>query len=256
MSLSADDRKALWDEIAKLELDLEEAVQEEDYSAAASLRDTIKETKRKDPYCRAEEDLEAAISGEQYDEAARLRNVMKEAGKPPVPRAREDRIGALEGALASPLTAAGEVQTRKTYSDTVTKKTRIQVDTFYLPEASSPADGRFLFGYNVTITNLDQETCQLVSRNWIIRPVNGQTEEVSGSGVVGRQPVLGFNESFSYSSACPLNLDPTVVKALPDRVLGSMEGSYLMVAGALGQTMFQALISPFSFVLPPDVELP
>eukprot|EP00961_Rhodomonas_salina_P134182 1804868-Rhodomonas_salina.1 len=27
MSLSADDRKALWDEIAKLELDLEEAVQ-------------------------------------------------------------------------------------------------------------------------------------------------------------------------------------------------------------------------------------
>lgn len=29
----------------------------------------------------------------------------------------------------------------------------VQVATFYMPDQSSPPDGRFLFGYNVTITN-------------------------------------------------------------------------------------------------------
>lgn len=40
------------------------------------------------------------------------------------------------------------------------------------------------------------------------------------------------------------------------RVLGSMEGSYTMVSGALGQDSFKAKIEPFSFILPSDVALP
>lgn len=54
-NLSADDRKVLWEEIARLELELQEAIREEEYSVAARLRDQIKESKQKDPYCKAEE---------------------------------------------------------------------------------------------------------------------------------------------------------------------------------------------------------
>ena len=82
----------------------------------------------------------------------------------------------------------------------------------------------------------------------------GLAEEVSGSGVVGRQPVLAPGEAFAYTSACPLVIDPAYLARLPaHRSLGSMEGSYLMVAGPLGQELFAVRVAPFGFVLPPDV---
>ena len=40
-------------------------------------------------------------------------------------------------------------------------------------------------------------------------------QEVRGAGVVGKQPVLGPGESFSYTSGCPLTT--------PD---GTMQGTY------------------------------
>ena len=82
----------------------------------------------------------------------------------------------------------------------------------------------------------------------------GLAEEVSGSGVVGRQPVLAPGEAFAYSSACPLAVDRAYLARLPaHRSLGSMEGTYLMVAGPLGQEVFAVRVAPFGFVLPPDV---
>jgi hypothetical protein len=66
-----------------------------------------------------------------------------------------------------------------------------------------------------------------------------------------------YNESFSYSSLCPLSLNKQYLDALPEsRVLGSMEGSFLMLTGAVGQKGHQAIIDPFYFILPPDVQLP
>lgn len=68
--------------------------------------------------------------------------------------------------------------------------------------------------------------------------------------------MLGHNESFSYSSLCPLSLESAYLTNLPpSRVLGYMEGSYLIVTGAVGQKGYQAIIDPFYFVLPPDVDL-
>ena len=32
-----------------------------------------------------------------------------------------------------------------------------------------PTEGRFMFGYNVTVTNLNKATCQLVSRTWMVK---------------------------------------------------------------------------------------
>uniref|UniRef100_A0A7S4PNH5 ApaG domain-containing protein n=1 Tax=Guillardia theta TaxID=55529 RepID=A0A7S4PNH5_GUITH len=260
MCLSEDERRLLWEKIEDLDSEMNVAVSEENYSRAAELRDEIARLKSTDPYSNAEAELSIAVANERYEEAAALRKKMKEVGKPPVLHKKEKKLQALELALATPITQPADSLGIKANSDTVTRGVRIQTVGFYLPDPSSPSDGRFMFGYNVTITNLNNETCQLLSRTWLIKtrvtPSDSKTQVVSGSGVIGRQPVLGPNESFTYSSLCPLSLDESYLRNLPqDRVLGSMEGSYLMVTGAVGQTGFQAIIDPFYFILPVDVEI-
>jgi len=74
---------------------------------------------------------------------------------------------------------------------------------------------------------------QLVSRHWIITDGLGHTEEVTGPGVVGEQPVLAPGESFQYSSWCPLTT-PT----------GSMHGTYQMARADGNQ--FDIEIAPFA----------
>ncbi len=59
---------------------------------------------------------------------------------------------------------------------------------------------------------------QLRTRHWRITDAFGRRQEVSGAGVVGKQPVLKPGESFEYTSGVPL--------ATPS---GFMTGSYGMV---------------------------
>jgi ApaG protein len=122
-------------------------------------------------------------------------------------------------------------------SDTTTRGIRVQVQSFYDEESSSPPDSYYLFAYQVTISNGGREAAQLVSREWIITDGNGETQRVQGPGVVGEQPVLAPGEEFEYTSFCPL---PTPV--------GSMHGSYRMVLPD-GES-FEAEIAPFSLAAP------
>jgi ApaG protein len=122
-------------------------------------------------------------------------------------------------------------------SDTVTRGIRVQVESFYDHERSSPEEDYYFFAYRVRITNLDSDTVQLVSREWFITDADGHVQQVQGPGVVGEQPVLSRGESFEYTSFCPL---PTAV--------GSMHGSYRMVyEDGVG---FDAAIAPFSLAAP------
>ena len=122
-------------------------------------------------------------------------------------------------------------------SDSTTRGIRVQVQSFYDEERSSPQDSYFFFAYQVTISNLGEEPAQLLSREWIITDGNGEIQRVQGPGVVGEQPVLAPGEEFEYMSFCPL---PTPV--------GSMHGSYLMVLES-GES-FEAEIAPFSLAMP------
>jgi ApaG protein len=122
-------------------------------------------------------------------------------------------------------------------SDTTTRGVRVQVKCAYVPERSSPRDSQYFFAYRVRISNVGEETVQLVSRHWVITDGGGEIEEVHGPGVVGEQPVLAPGESFEYTSFCPL---PTPI--------GSMHGSYQMVTG--GGQPFDAEIAPFSLAVP------
>lgn len=119
----------------------------------------------------------------------------------------------------------------------VTRGIRVTVTPRFVEEESSPDEGRFFFAYTVEIANLNTERVQLRARYWRIVDGQGQVQEVRGAGVVGKQPVLGPGETFTYTSGCPLNT--------PD---GTMEGVYIMV-GAGGQT-FEATIPAFSLDSP------
>jgi ApaG protein len=122
-------------------------------------------------------------------------------------------------------------------SDLTTRGVRVQVQSAFVPERSAPREGQYFFAYRVRISNVGEETVQLVSRRWVITDGAGNVEHVEGPGVVGEQPVLEPGEAFEYTSFCPL---PTAI--------GSMHGSYQMVTPAGAR--FDAEIAPFSLAVP------
>ena len=122
------------------------------------------------------------------------------------------------------------------YSET-TRSIRVAVEPFYVAEQSEPVNGRYVFGYRVTIENKGKETVQLLNRHWRITDAHGRLIEVRGPGVVGEQPILQPGTSFEYTSFCPL---PTEV--------GTMHGTYEMRTAA-GE-MFDAEIAPFTLAAP------
>ena len=122
-------------------------------------------------------------------------------------------------------------------SEATTRGVRVQVQSTYVPERSSPRESHYFFAYRVRVSNVGEETVQLVSRHWLISDGEGQVEHVQGPGVVGEQPVLEPGESFEYTSFCPLHTP-----------IGSMHGSYQMLTA--GGARFDAEIAPFSLAVP------
>ncbi len=119
------------------------------------------------------------------------------------------------------------------HSEVITRDIRVRVQSRYLPERSSPEQEQWFFIYTVEIANLGEETAQLISRHWIITDANGAVQEVKGPGVVGEQPVLQPGQSFTYTSACPLQTP-----------FGTMHGTYQMVTA--DGARFDAAIGAFS----------
>jgi ApaG protein len=122
-------------------------------------------------------------------------------------------------------------------SEMTTRGIRVQVSSRYLPDRSSPKEGTYLFTYHVRISNVGEETAQLVSREWIVTNAEGEIEKIKGPGVVGEQPVLPPGSAFEYDSFCPLKT-----------AVGSMHGSYQMVT--VGGEKFDASIAPFTLAVP------
>jgi ApaG protein len=120
-------------------------------------------------------------------------------------------------------------------STAVTEGIRVTVRSEYRADRSE--GGRHLFTYTVRIENEGTETAQLLTRHWIITDARGETHEVVGDGVVGKQPRLEPGEAFEYTSFCVL-----------DTPHGAMHGSYGMQRP--GGAAFDAEIAPFTLVVP------
>lgn len=95
----------------------------------------------------------------------------------------------------------------------------VTVRSQYLPEHSSSHDGTHAFAYTITLRNEGRIAAQLISRYWRIEDETDKLVEVSGLGVVGRQPLLAPGETFEYTSGCQI--------ASPR---GTMRGEYFFVA--------------------------
>lgn len=119
----------------------------------------------------------------------------------------------------------------------ITEGIEVSVEPFFLQEHSDPEENRYVWAYQVTITNHTSEAVQLISRYWHITDEMGRIEEVRGDGVVGEQPELGSGDSYQYTSACPLKTPS-----------GIMVGRYMMRTDA-GE-LFEIDIPAFSLDMP------
>lgn len=122
-----------------------------------------------------------------------------------------------------------------------TEKFLVQVQNFFLARESDPEQGQFFWAYRIQITNKSEETAQLLYRHWMITDGMGRKEDVKGAGVIGEQPVFPPDESFTYTSGCPLKT-PT----------GFMKGTYEMkwLSGTHAGKMFKIDVPAFSLDSP------
>lgn len=119
----------------------------------------------------------------------------------------------------------------------ITDGIEVSVEPFYMDDESSPENSEFIWAYMVEIHNGGKEPVQLKKRYWQITDALGRSEEVSGEGVVGEQPVIEPGETYEYSSHCRLSTDS-----------GIMAGSYSMER-RLGE-LVEVAIPAFSLDLP------
>jgi len=119
-------------------------------------------------------------------------------------------------------------------------KVEIKTQPQFEPEQSSIAEGQFFYSYRICIRNLKGQSCQLISRHWLITDANGHKQEVIGDGVVGQQPVIGAGKESIYTSGCLL-----------ETPVGTMEGYYVMRTDD-GEE-FHAPITPFLLSVPGTV---
>lgn len=121
--------------------------------------------------------------------------------------------------------------------EATTQGVKVRVRSRYLAHQSAPATNRFVFSYQVTITNDGQESVKLETRHWIITDANQKVEEVRGEGVVGEKPLLEPGQSFEYTSGCIL-----------ETTFGTMHGTYQMFRD--DGTSFDARIPDFLLAAP------
>lgn len=88
--------------------------------------------------------------------------------------------------------------------ETTTRGIRVSVSPYYMEDQSDPEEPRYVWAYTVRIDNESASAVQLRTRYWRITDARGNTDEVSGDGVVGEQPVIRPGEGFEYTSGAPL----------------------------------------------------
>jgi len=117
-----------------------------------------------------------------------------------------------------------------------TEGVTVSVVSSYEAEVSNSDLARFVFSYQIEITNNTPYAIKLTHREWEIKDAVGRIKQVEGEGVVGVQPVIEPGESFSYSSWCPL---PTQI--------GSMSG-YYTIERLIDKVTFKVKIPKFTLI--------
>lgn len=120
----------------------------------------------------------------------------------------------------------------------ITEGIRVSVFTRYIEQNSASQPKKYVFAYQIEITNESSEVVQLLSREWHVTNAWAGTYIIKGEGVVGRQPIISPEESHTYISGTHF---PTPI--------GKMEGIFLMRRFSDNQ-IITVKIPPFIMVVP------
>ena len=120
----------------------------------------------------------------------------------------------------------------------ITNGIKVSVETFYQNRYSNPVESKYVFAYRITIENLSSKTVQLLRRHWYIIESNGESQEVEGEGVIGKQPTLQPGDAHQYVSWSQIST-----------AIGKMYGTYLMI-NASDQNHFYVSIPEFQLIAP------
>lgn len=125
----------------------------------------------------------------------------------------------------------------------VASTNNIQVTVWpeFIDSKSSVIGDIFIWAYHVRIDNKSTDSVKLIRRHWRIIDEQGVTQEISGEGVIGEQPIIEPSKSFQYSSGVHLR-HPS----------GIMTGTYRMVKIGLEneKQAFDIKIPAFSLDVP------
>lgn len=122
-----------------------------------------------------------------------------------------------------------------------TSGVQISVKTNFRTDLSEVLESRYFFNYRVEIQNTNAYPVQLQSRDWYIFDSLSEAKYVSGSGVVGEQPILKPGETFTYSSGCDLQAE-----------IGMMKGFYTFINMDNG-SLFEVIVPTFKLEYPPKL---
>ena len=119
------------------------------------------------------------------------------------------------------------------YSEATTEGIKVTVRSSF---NGFERNSRYLFKYDISISNGSAQEVTLLSRIWHIFDTDGRETTVEGPGVIGEFPTLKPNETFSYSSGTPL-ITP----------VGTQFGEYRFKRG---NSVIDVKIAPFALILP------
>jgi ApaG protein len=94
----------------------------------------------------------------------------------------------------------------------------VSVKTEYIASQIIENEKHYVFSYRISITNNDSKPVKLLSRYWLITDGDNKTSTVAGEGVIGKQPTIEPEQTFTYTSGCILKTP-----------VGTMEGHYQFV---------------------------
>ena len=260
------ERKELWKSISQLEktaVDLLSSAESENdtskYEEAYRLLAQSNSLKKSDPFLELASTYSTALASKNDEECDRILAMMVKTGVPPhisslISKRQLQNQQSAKTLNGDPEYIEGEedeeVDSGSTFSDTVTEKIRVKVNSFYDAEKSDPANGKYMFWYKVGIYNEGSEPVQIVARMWEIEKCKGSKEVVRGAGIMSTQPIIPPGDVFTYQSVCPLKLYPSKGK----RVLGNMSGAYTMCKGNMGQHNFTVKVGKFNLILPEKMD--
>ena len=224
--IDAEARKELWKEISKLEKQAVELLSTDSSNSQTEAMKLLSKSvglKRNDPFLRLADQYSIAAEDGNTEDCERILGEMRTAGLPPHISSLA-KTGGLATVVVEENDEPEDVDPGSTFSDTVTEKVRVKVNSFYDEEKSDPSNGKYMFWYKVAIYNEGPEPVQIVARMWEIDKCKGDKEVVRGAGIMSTQPIVPPGDVFTYQSVCPLKVFPPKGK----RLLGSMSGAYTM----------------------------